>query len=200
VAKKVSQGAQNFLRSNLKTTHGRFVLGGLLVGLGYFPVWLGGLTVSAAQGSAGLPLIAAVVFLALQELWKQRKQLAQTTASNEDQLLGHILILSGVVLFPFCRFEIWSQALIWLLVLVGIACSSWGVSFLWKYPLPILLILLSVYPKPGVMVRILWQTFTPPQLLENLMAWAGTHALKAIGQPANVVENIVSLPAGAGQS
>jgi exosortase len=144
-----------------------------------------------------LPLISAVVFLALQELWKKRKELAHTTASNEDQLLGHILILSGVVLFPFCRFEIWSQALIWLLVLVGIACSSWGVSFLWKYPLPILLILLSVYPKPGVMVRILWQTFTPPQLLENLMAWAGTHALKAIGQPAKVIENIVSLPAGA---
>jgi hypothetical protein len=103
------------------------------------------------------------------------------------------------VLFPFCRFEIWSQALIWLLVLAGIACSTWGVNFFRKYPLPIILIVLSAYPKPGVMARILWQTFTPPQLLENFMAWSGSHALRAIGQNANVVENIVSLPTGAVQ-
>ena len=189
----------NFLHTNLKTTHGRIVLSGLLVGLCYFPVWLGKLTVAAAQGSAGLPLITAVVLLALQELWRKRKELAETTASDEDQLLGHILILSGVVLFPFCRFEIWSQALIWLLVLAGIACSTWGVNFFRKYPLPISLIVLSAYPKPGVMARILWQTFTPPQLLENFMAWSGSHALRAIGQNANVVENIVSLPTGAVQ-
>ena len=196
---KAKQEMMNFLHTNLKTTHGRIVLGGLLVGLCYFPVWLGGLTVAAAQGSAGLPLITAVVFLALQELWKKRKELAETTASDEDQLLGHILILGGVVLFPFCRFEIWSQALIWLLVLAGIACSTWGVNFFRKYPLPISLIVLSAYPKPGVMARILWQTFTPPQLLENFMAWSGSHALRAIGQNANVVENIVSLPTGAVQ-
>ena len=196
---KAKQGMMNFLHTNLKTTHGRIVLGGLLVGLCYFPVWLGGLTVAAAQGSAGLPLITAVVFLALQELWKKRKELAETTASDEDQLLGHILILGGVVLFPFCRFEIWSQALIWLLVLAGIACSTCGVNFFRKYPLPIILIVLSAYPKPGVMARILWQTFTPSQLLENFMAWSGSHALRAIGQNANVVENIVSLPTGAVQ-
>jgi exosortase len=196
---KAKQGMINFLHTNLKTMHGRIVLGGLLVGLCYFPVWLGGLTVAASQGSAGLPLITAVVFLALQELWRKRKELAETTASNEDQLLGHILILGGVVLFPFCRFEIWSQALIWLLVLAGIACSTWGVNFFRKYPLPIILIVLSAYPKPGVMARILWQTFTPPQLLENFMAWSGSHALRAIGQNANVVENIVSLPTGAVQ-
>ncbi|MGI0484484.1 cyanoexosortase C [Pantanalinema rosaneae CENA516] len=195
--KKVSQVARQFLQTHLKTTHGRFVLCGLLVGLSYLPVWLGGLTVSASQGSAGLPLILAVVFLGFHELWKQRQALAQTTAAEEDQLLGHILILSGVILFPFCRSVIWPQALIWLLVLAGIACSSWGVSFFRKYPLPILLIALSVYPKPGVMARILWQTFTPPNLLENLMANAGVHALRAIGQPATVIENVVSLPAGA---
>ena len=103
------------------------------------------------------------------------------------------------MLFPFCRFEMWSQALIWLLVLAGIACSTWGIDFFRKYPLPIILIVLSVYPKPGVMARILWQTFTPPQLLENFMAWSGSHGLRAIGQNANVVDNIVSLPTGAVQ-
>ena len=50
---KAKQGVLNFLHTTLKTTHGRIVLGGLLVGLCYFPVWLGGLTVAAAKGLQG---------------------------------------------------------------------------------------------------------------------------------------------------
>lgn len=180
----VLQTAHTLLREQLKTTHGRIILAGLLVGLCYFPVWLTGLITRANQGSSGLPLMTAMVFLGLQELWKHRKELARTTPSEEDRLLGHILILSGVVLFPFCRFEIWSQAMIWLVILGGIACSCWGVSFFRKYPLVTLLFLLSVYPKPGLMARILWQTFTPPNLLENFMAWSSSLALQALGQPA----------------
>ncbi len=187
---------RQFLSANLQSRHGRFVLCGLLIGLCYFPVWLGGLTVGALQGSAGLPLIAAVVFLGAQELWKRRRELSQMTASSEDQFLGHLLIISGAILFPFCRFDIWPQALIWLLILAGIAFSSWGLSFFQRYPLLILLVLISVYPKPGLMARILWKTFTPPNFLENFMAWSGTHALRMIGQSAEVTGNIVEMPGG----
>lgn len=180
----------------LQTTHGRIVLCGLFVGLCYLPVWCSGLLVSASQGSAGLPLISATVYLGLQQLWKQRRNLATIQASEEDELLGHALILSSVALFPFCRSEIWSQAVIWLLILIGIACSSWGVRFFTQYPLPTVLLALSVYPKPGVLARILWQTLTPPKLLEHLMAWSGTVALRVIGQPAVVQGTLVSLPGG----
>ncbi|NJN60119.1 MAG: hypothetical protein HC879_22885, partial [Leptolyngbyaceae cyanobacterium SL_5_9] len=38
---KMGKALQSFLQENLKTTHGRIVLCGLLVGLCYFPVWLG---------------------------------------------------------------------------------------------------------------------------------------------------------------
>ncbi|MCU0525746.1 MAG: cyanoexosortase C [Elainella sp. Prado103] len=187
---------RSFLYTHLRTRHGRFVLCGLLVGLCYFPVWLGSLTVAAFQGSAGLPLVTAAVALGLYELWKRRQELSLLTASNEDQFLGHALIVSGAILFPFCRAAVWSQALLWLLVLSGIACSSWGIKFFQRYALVVLLILISVYPKPGLMARILWKTFTPPNLLENFMAWSGTQTLKMMGQPAEVTGNIVSLPDG----
>lgn len=188
--------AQQFLYTHLRSRHGRFLLCGLFIGLCYFPVWLSSLTVGAAQGSAGLPLITAAVGLGLYELWKRRQELSQLTASSEDQLLGHTLIVSGALLFPFCRFAVWPQALIWLLVLIGIVCSTWGISFFRRHPLPVLLMAISIYPKPGLMARILWKTFTPPNLLENFMAWSGTHALRLIGQPAEVAGNIVSLPGG----
>lgn len=195
--KKARQTAFAWLQEGIKTTHSRIVLCGLLLGLCYLPVWLSGLVSRAAQGSSGLPLIAAVVFLGFQQLWKQRYQLAKMKASEEDRLLGHILILSGVVLFPFCRFDIWPQALIWLLVMAGIACSIWGVGFFTRYPLSSLLFLLSVYPKPGVTARIIWEGFAPPKFLEQLMAWGGAEALQLIGQPATAKGTFVVLPTGA---
>ncbi|NJL57849.1 hypothetical protein HC928_23995 [bacterium] len=101
------------------------------------------------QGSPGLPLILGVVGLALHELWKKRTQLVEEPVGAEDQLLGHILILSGVAFFPFYRSAVWSQSLIWLIVLIGIACSSWGLGFFRKHTVPALLMALSVYPRPG---------------------------------------------------
>jgi exosortase/archaeosortase family protein len=193
---KVSWTIAGLLQEGIRTTHNRIVLAGLLIGLCYFPVWAGGLLVRAAQGSAGLPLIAAAVFLGFQQLWQHRQQIAQLKASEEDKLLGHTLIISGVVLFPFCRFEIWSQAVLWLLILVGIACSSWGVSFFRKYLLATVLMTLSVYPKPGVTAKLVWQMLTPPEFLEQIMANWGAAALRIIGYQASVAGTIVSLPEG----
>ena len=191
-----NQAALNLVREGIKTTHGRIVMGGLVIGLCYLPAWLGAFLSRASTGSVSLWLMLAVVFLGLQDLWKQRHQLA-LTASDEDRLLGHLLILGGVGLFPFCRFALWPQALIWLLILVGIACSSWGLSFFRQYPIPTLLIPLSVYPKPSVTAQLLWEAMTPPRALDRFMAWTGSLALRAIGQPAVSSEAVISLPTGA---
>lgn len=195
--KKASRTLLDWAQEGIRTTHNRIVLCGLLVGLCYLPVWLSGLISRASQGSSGLPLIAAVVFLGLQQLWNQRQQLAKMKAPDEDRLLGHVLILCSVVLFPFCRFAIWSQALLWLLALIGIAFSSWGMRFFGKYSLPCLLLLLSVYPKPGVTARILWDGISPPRFLEQIMATAGAAALRVIGQPATAEGIAVKFPSGA---
>lgn len=194
--RNVGKELQSFLQENLKTAHGRIILCGLLVGLCYFPVWLGVLIERAFQGSPGLPLMLGVVGLALHELWKQRTQLAKEAVGVEDRLLGHILILSGVVFFPFYRTAIWSQSLIWLIILIGIACSSWGIGFFRKQTVPALLMALSVYPRPGETTRLLWELVTPYRALDHFMAWAGGLTLRAIGQTVEVQGAFVALPQG----
>ena len=192
--KKLWQPVLYWMPQAMKTTHGRLLLGGLLVELCYFPVWLTDLVVRSHQGSTGLVLVAGVLYLAFRDLWKRRQQLAELQAAEEDQLIGHILLGAAIVLFPFCRFALWSQAVIGLLVLIGIACSSWGIGFFWKYPLPSLLIPLSLYPRPGVAIKLIWLSITPSnQLLESTMAWAGSLALHTIGQPAQASGTVILL-------
>lgn len=194
---RLQQTAQASLGALIKDVHGRIVLCGLFVGLCYLPTWLGFLFHRMGKGSSSLVLLLAIVYLGLQELWKQRRQLAKSQVSDEDRLLGHTLILASAILFPFCRFAIWSQALLWLLVLIGIACSSWGVGFFRRYTLPTALMGLSVYPRPGETAKILWEMFTPPRVLDHLTAWLGSGALQAIGQPARVTNEVfISLPTG----
>jgi exosortase/archaeosortase family protein len=145
-----------------------------------------------------MALLLPLIFLGLYELWKQREELAAVTVPEEDRLLGHILILSGVILFPFCRFAVWSQSLLWLTILAGIACSSWGIGFFRRYLLSTVLMALAAYPRPGETAKILWETFTPPYLLNRLMAWAGALGLQAIGHSAKVVNDYyIALPGGA---
>ncbi|MBW4693568.1 MAG: cyanoexosortase C [Lyngbya sp. HA4199-MV5] len=194
---RLKQTTQDSLHELLKETHGRIVLCGLLVGLWYLPAWLGVLFHRMGRGSSSLVLLLAIVYLGLQELWKQRKQLAKSRVSDADRFLGHALILAGIVLFPFCRFAIWSQALVWLIVLIGIACSSWGGGFFRRHALPTALMGLSVYPRPGETAKIMWEIFTPPRMLDRLTAWVGSGALHVIGQPAKVTNDVfISLPTG----
>lgn len=182
-----------WLRERLRTNHGRIILIGLAVGLYYFLIWSTDLIVRGAHGSLGLFLIGGMVFVAFQNLWSHRKKLNQIAASEEDRLLGYVLILSGFVIFPFCRFALWSQGLVWLIVLTGIICSTWGATFFNRYKLVTLLLAMSVYPRPGETTTIIWQTFMPHHWLEKLMASAGTIGLQAIGQSAKVNGTVIFL-------
>ncbi|MGA7932082.1 MAG: cyanoexosortase C [Kovacikia sp.] len=194
---RVNQLSNRLLHESLQTTHSRFVACGLLAGFCYVPFWFADLLVGTLHGAASL-LMAAAVFLGLQRLWKQRQQLATLQVSEEDRLLGHLLILSGVLLCPFGLLAgEWAQRLIWMVILGGIACSSWGVSFFKKYSLPTFLIVLGLFPNPTSVGKALWESFTPPYMLEQLMAWAGSLGLRAIGQPAVLENAVIKLPGGA---
>lgn len=184
------------LRKSLRTPHAQIVLCGLLVGLWYLPNWLGILLNYIFQGVAFPLIVFAASYFAVQELWCDRHKLTKLTATLKQQRLGHILILSGVVSSPFCGFAFWPQALLWLLILVGIALSSWGLGFFKKYPHPIFLILLSVHPTPDILIGQLWIALTPNYLLERLMAWSSSLALQAIGQPATSNDIYIFLPTG----
>lgn len=202
--KNLAQTVLPWIRDSLKTSHGRILLCGLAVVLGYSTFWLGELLLRSFRGSSSGFLQIAAIYLGLQELWKQRHRLAQLSAPDEDRLLGHILILSGVALFPICLFTVPFQPLIYFLILAivcavilaGIACSCWGAGFFGTYPLSIFLICMGLLPKPAEISRGVWQAFTAPDILERVMAWCGALALKMIGQPAIAEGTFISLPDG----
>jgi exosortase len=187
----------HWIVSLAQNSHGRFVLLGLTVGLVYLPVWLGYLVPRALQGKVGWFLVLCMLGLAVGEIWSRRAVLDQLQASAEDRLLGHLLIVCGAVLFPFCRFAIWPQAFLWLVVLAGMVCSTWGVGFFSRFMIPTFLIGLTTYPRIGFISRFLWDFFAPYQFLEIKMAEVSSSAMRAIGFPA-VQEGIyITFPEGA---
>ncbi|NJL35725.1 MAG: cyanoexosortase C [Leptolyngbyaceae cyanobacterium SM1_4_3] len=194
--KQSKQTILNLVSEGTRTGHGRIVLCGVLVGLCCFVLWLGRLLLAASKGSA-IALMAIAVGLGLWELWKQRHQVQKLIAPPEDRLLGHVLILSGVTLLPFLAAENWSRSVIFWAIMFGIACSCWGVSFFRLYPLPTFLITLGLFPHPNKVAGVVWRLLTPPDVLERLMAWSGSLALRGIGQPAIATDTVVSLPGGA---
>jgi exosortase/archaeosortase family protein len=193
--KKISPFA--WIRKSAKSAHGKIVLMGLFVGLCYLPVWLAGLVNRGPQSTDGFTLATCFVGLGFYCLWKARSQLSLLQASEEDRLLGYILIVSGALLFPFCRFAIWPQALLWLMILVGIACSTWGLRFFQQHQPLVVSALVSAYPQPTTTARLLWEAITPYQYLEQIMAQAGSWALRLCGMEANAVETFVTMPEGA---
>lgn len=186
-----------WLSQQIASTHGRILLCGLLVGLAYFPVWFGYLFQRALRGGSSWFLIATMLAWAFAEIWRNRRSFDQLNASDEDRLLGYALTLSGVVLFPFCRTALWSQALVWLIVMFGIACSSWGLSFFTRFKFPTVLIALTVYPRLGLVSRTVWEFFFPPNFLESLMAGMCAQAMRVIGWVAEANGRFVVFPEGA---
>lgn len=183
------------LRTGWQTTHGRIVMAGLLVGLCFLPFWLTDIIIGTLNGAASLVMVAAVG-LGLHFLWKDRMRLAHLKVEPEDRSLGHSIILAGVGLAPFCAFSEWSQKLVWIFILIGIGCSSWGILFFRKYSIPVALIGFGFFPQPTVVAKAVWEAFMPPQVLERIMAWGGVAGLNLIGQPAKLDGTVITLPGG----
>ncbi len=177
--------ANHLWHASLKTTHSRFVASGLLVGVAYFPSWLIDLVIKTVGGSASI-LMVAMTALGLYRFWQVRQPIQHLEASEDDRWLGHLIIICGVVLCPLGFFTNWGQHLVFLLILFGIALSSWGVVLFQRYPLSIALVGLGLFPQPTAVAKTLWEVFTPQKMLENFMAWSGGTGLIAIGQPATV--------------
>ena len=183
------------LHESIKTPHNRFVACGLLVGLCYLPFWLADIVMGTLHGAASLLMVAAIA-LGLYQLWCNRQYLVKVNASEADEWLGHLMIGSGVLISPFCFFSEWSQKLVFMVILAGIACGTWGINFFKNYPIPTFLIVMGLFPQPTVVAKNLYDTFIPPKMLEGFMAWSGTLGLNAIGQSATVNNTIISLPGG----
>lgn len=156
------------------------------------------MVIGTLNGAASLLMVSTTVF-GLYLLWQQRQPLAKLQASAEDRWLGHLIVGGGIGLAPFCYFSEWSQKLVWVLILVGIACSIWGIRFFKQYALPAVLVAIGFFPEPTTFGRLVWRAFLPPDILERFMAWSGGLGLQFIGQPATVADTVITLPSGAVQ-
>ncbi|MGD1855038.1 MAG: cyanoexosortase C [Leptolyngbyaceae cyanobacterium] len=193
---QIGQQSIEWLHTQVKTNHGRIVLLGLTVGLLYFPLWIYDLVIRSISGSTGLVLISCAALMGLFPLWQKRQELKQLTASEEDKIIGHLIILGSVAIFPFFRADMWAQALIWLFIMAGITLSTWGAIFFTQYPLTTLLIPMTVYTRPGIIAQGTWRFLMPPNFLENIMAAVSTQALQWMGQAATAQGRFITMPAG----
>jgi exosortase/archaeosortase family protein len=184
---------QQGVELGLKTGHTRLVSAGLLVGLFFWPLWLYDIIRGTLHGAASLMILSAFA-LGLYQLWLQRQPLSRLRPASEDRWLGHLIIIVGIGAAPFCAFSEWSQKLIWILILVGIAISSWGLSFFARYPGATFLIGVGLFPQPTTVGKAVWEAFTPPEMLERFMAWCGSLGLWLIGQSASTQWNLIVLP------
>ncbi|MBD2001073.1 cyanoexosortase C [Leptolyngbya sp. FACHB-541] len=194
---KTLHTAEFWLYKSLETFHSRMVTLGLFVGACYLPLWLTKLVVGTLHGGGAIFTAAALV-LGLHRLWQQRQELAGLEVNEGDRTLGYFLIGISLLLLPLGFSTLWIQRVVWLQAFAGIALSSWGATVFGRYPIPTFLIVLGLFPEPTAVGVTLWQTFTPPQMLERLMAWSGTIGLKAMGQPAVQINPVsIALPGGA---
>ena len=189
-----SQWSWACLQLAMASWHGRIVLLGLTAGLVYLVTWAPRVVTRAAQGSAGAPLVVGCLAVGFYQLWTNRRTIAELQPSEADRAMGYLMIFGGLLVFPFCRFAVWPQAMVWMVILAGIAVSSWGVSFLVKYRLPVMMAILTAYPQPAVFMRMVWASFTPSGWLERMMAQAGAFGLRLIGQPAVADMHFVRIP------
>ncbi len=199
IQQKIQRGVVRLAQFSSCTPHHRIVTFGLLMGLFYLPDWVKIAVNSSLHGSANLFFNIGFLYLGLDHLWRHRKSLAQMVASDEERLTGYLIIFGSAALFPFCFSSVSLKALLWTVILVGIAYSSWGIRFFKNYALQSVLIVVSLYPNWTYALREVWIALTPPHTLDNFMAWSGSLALQAIGQPAIAKQFVIELPTGAVQ-
>ncbi|WOD37913.1 cyanoexosortase C [Nodosilinea sp. E11] len=178
-----------------KTPHTVIVSLGLFVGLCYLPSWIRFLVLQIYQyGSGSFTLAVCLAAIGIIKLWQNRYSLAVVDSLEADRWLGHCLIVVGILSFPFCRFSLWSQAFLWLFILIGVVISCWGIAFFSTYSGISWAFALSVYPNPGHIAGTLWQTLLPARILESSMAWVTTTVLRWVGQPVVVSGPLVFFP------
>jgi exosortase/archaeosortase family protein len=170
---------------------------GLFVGFYYYLFfWVKTLTQFLINGITFPLLTVTAAYLALHDLWQQKNQIAKLNPTTMQRRLGHSVILFGISIFPFSVNKGWKQALVWLVIVVGIVLSNWGLKFFKCYLRAIFLIVLSTYPGIFFLPGYVWQALTPERTMDYIQAWSVNLVLHVIGYPSIVDKTFVKLPTG----
>ena len=188
----VKQRSRWLLKQSISTNHNRILTCGCLVLLVYLPTWCFFVGSEFAHGGSTPLLNLGFIYLGLDALWRQRRQLTTVSDHDADRILGYLLILGCAALFPFCLPSASLQALLCMVILAGTALCCWGMEGVQQNVRSIVLLLIGLYPDLIFLSNSLRKTLTDNQL-EALMAWLGGLALRIIGQPVTVDGSILSL-------
>ena len=111
--------AKQSLLKTWHTTHGKFLAVALAVAIVYLPTWVYVMgRTTFVDGKSTVILNAGWLYLGLQILWQSRSQiLSNGKALWDDQLIGHICIVCGAFVLPFCMHSSSLQAAVGMLVL-----------------------------------------------------------------------------------
>lgn len=185
-----------YLKASFSSVQRFLILLATLVALFYLPTWL--IEVGKTIVAGGSECIINMGFIALffQAIWRDRQALLCWEVNEEDRLIGQILIVSGVLGFPFVRDSVSFQAVAFAWILMGVLLSQWGLQFFRKYSLESLLLIISIYPNLNFIAIRVFRFFTGEDMLERVMAFLGSLGLQAFGQSAVSNLALVTLPEG----
>jgi exosortase/archaeosortase family protein len=184
----------------MRDRHSQIVTIGLLFILAYLPTWLGVIGRGILEGKSDSILNFGLIALALQTIHHQRQKLTTLAVGSDDRFMGYVLMLAGIVTFIFFHSVNFSgsfQALAVMLILCGIAGSTWGLAFFPLFPASIVYLLIAVYPDTAFIAIRVCRFFTSEDMLERIMASLGALQLNIIGYKAIAEGLYVKLPEGA---
>jgi exosortase/archaeosortase family protein len=191
---------QRLWQRAMRDRHSQIVTVGLLFVLAYLPGWLYQIWVGILQGKSDSILNFGFLYLGLQTIHQHRAQLKTLDVRSDDRLLGYGLMLIGMATFIFYHSVIYSisfQALAIILIGLGMAASSWGLTFFPRFLVATGFVMFSIYPDTAfIAIRVCW-FLTSHTMLEQIMAWLGSLGLNAIGYKAISDTLYVKLPEGA---
>jgi exosortase/archaeosortase family protein len=191
--------ATNLWQRAMRDRHSQIVTVGLLFILAYLPTWLSVIGRGIVEGHSDSILNFGLIFLALQTVHSQRCKLRDLRVEGDDRFMGYMVMLVGIATFVFFHSIVFSasfQAMAVMLILLGIACSSWGLAFFSLFPAAIAYLLIGVYPDTQFIAIRICRFFTSEAMLEQFMAWLGAIQLNLIGFKAIADGLHVKLPEG----
>jgi len=159
----------------------------------YLPAWLGEQWKSILSGGSSFLINVALLWLGFGQLWRHRENLRQRMASKDDRLAGHLLIIGGAGWMPFVLHSVSLQAMVWCLILVGVAWSSFGLGFFMNYAGSFLLIIMGMYPDVTFLLdRMLYALFDPTWIADQVTL-VSSQIFKLFGYGASVAGNVISI-------
>jgi exosortase/archaeosortase family protein len=192
--------SQRLWQRAMRDRHSQIVTVGLLFILAYLPGWLRQIWIGILEGKSDSILNFGFLYLGLQAIHQQRAQLKTLEVRSDDRFLGYGLMLIGIATFIFYHsvtYSISFQSMAVILLILGIAGSSWGLAFFPRFLSATGFVLFSIYPDTSYIAIRVCRFFTSENMLENVMAWLGSLGLNAIGYKAISDTLYVKLPEGA---